>query len=98
MFSLIAPIVLLALLRPHLAAGVAVSAPSKGGGKGKANLKEFTIDLVNNALAPDGHLRSGVCLFCMAVPELTLCKFDLQVQLLLTEREGVLFLPLCHAS
>ncbi|PBK59777.1 Cu-oxidase-domain-containing protein [Armillaria solidipes] len=60
MFSLLASVVLLALLRPHPTAGVAVSAPSKGGGKGKANLKEFTIDLVNNALAPDGHLRSTI--------------------------------------
>ncbi len=77
MFSLLASVVLLALLRPHPAAGVAVSAPSKGGGKGKANVKEFTIDLVNNALAPDGHLRSMVYLFCMAVPELTLCELGL---------------------
>ncbi|KAK0496191.1 Cu-oxidase-domain-containing protein [Armillaria luteobubalina] len=57
MFSLLAPIVLLALLRPHPTAGVAVSAPSKGGRK---NLKEFTIDLVNRNLAPDGHLRSTI--------------------------------------
>ncbi|KAK0454042.1 Cu-oxidase-domain-containing protein [Desarmillaria tabescens] len=58
MFSLLASVVLLTLLRPHPAAGVAVSAPSKGGRK--ENLKEFTIDLVNNALAPDGHLRSTI--------------------------------------
>ncbi|KAG7448641.1 Cu-oxidase-domain-containing protein [Guyanagaster necrorhizus] len=60
MFSLLASAVVLTLLRPHPAAGVAVAASSEGGGKGEANLKEFTIDLVNNALAPDGFLRSTI--------------------------------------
>ncbi|KAK0203807.1 Cupredoxin [Desarmillaria ectypa] len=45
MFSLLASVVLLALLCPHPTAGVAVPAPSKGGGKGGSSLKEFNIDL-----------------------------------------------------
>ncbi|PBK89031.1 Cu-oxidase-domain-containing protein [Armillaria gallica] len=58
MLSLLASFTILSLLRLHPAAGVVVE--PRAGKPANGRLKEFTIDLVNNALAPDGHLRSTV--------------------------------------
>lgn len=48
MHFFLASAALLALLKPHPAAGLAVD----------ANIKDVTLDIVNARLAPDGFLRS----------------------------------------